>query len=174
MGGKKVQVGCCGSVIHTQHGLDVEEGNQAREELTIVGESLAVVGEVKRGGDFKYSETEASISHSAFKGNFLLDFHLVFSLTSRTLIFPGMLFSMVMSRQCLRAWLSSSPCSRLSCSRHALSFSTVCSSSDRRFPFSSRLQSRAISRTRPGSEFSGLGKGPSDSTCIPGMESLTP
>lgn len=105
---------------------------------------------------------------------FLLDFYLDFSPTSRTLILPGMLFSIAMSRQCLRGELSSRPCSRLSCSRHALSFSTVCFSSEWRFPFSSRQQSRASNLTRPGSEGSGLGRGLSDSSCSPGMESLTP
>lgn len=103
----------------------------------------------------------------------LLDFYLNCSSTSSTLILPGMLFSMAMSRHCLSGELSSRPWSKLSWSRHALSLSTVCFSSDSRFPLSSRLQRRASNRTRPGSDGSGLGGG-SDSSSSPGIDSLTP
>lgn len=36
----------------------MEEGYHAREELSIIGQSLAMVREVKRFGDCIYSETE--------------------------------------------------------------------------------------------------------------------
>lgn len=96
------------------------------------------------------------------------------SLTSMILTLPGVLFSKLMSRQCLRCGLSNRPCSRPSCSRHTLSFSTICCSSDCRFPLSSKPQSRASSRTRLGSEGSGLGRRISGSPGSPGMDSLTP
>lgn len=172
VGGQKIQAGRCGSVIHMQHGLDVEESYHAREELAIIGESLKMVRESVGDGILSILRVKYTYFTNIF--HIFLDFCLVFSLTSRTLILPGMLFSMVVSRQCLRAGLSNRPCTRLSCSRHVLSFSTICSSSDRRFPFISRPHSRPSSRTRLGSEGSGLGRGLSDSPCSPGMESLTP
>lgn len=48
---QKIQVGCRGSVVHLQHGLDVEEGYHTRKELAVVGESLLLIRDVKRVRD---------------------------------------------------------------------------------------------------------------------------